>query len=151
MESPQNTITFQYADEAMRLRIAAEWGAMQARHMRLDNGFSIVAMSDGEPVGLISISWRQLLAPLPATGEGFIDIIEVREPFRRRGVARRLVHMASARIAERGCYQIRAWSSEDKTEAIATWKALGFALCPATEKPGRTGEEIRGYFVARVL
>ncbi len=119
--------------------------------MRLENGFSIVAVCDGEPVGLISISWRELPAPLPATGEGFVDIIEVRQRFRRRGVGRQLVEMASARIAERGCYQIRAWSSEDKVAAIAMWKALGFALCPGRETFGRGRREVNGCFVARVL
>ena len=57
--------------------------------------------------------------------------------------------MAVERARARGVYQLRAWSSEDKTEAIPMWKALGFGLCPATTYPG--GREIEGYFVTKVL
>lgn len=46
-------------------------------------------------------------------------------------------------------YQIRAWSSEDKIEAIKMWRSLGFGLCPAVTYP--RGKEIHGYFVSKVL
>ena len=136
-------------DEAWRERIGREWSEMAARHMHVDDGFSIVATSGGAPVRLIAVVWRDLPPPLPATVEAFIDIIEVRPAFRRRGIAARLVQMAVARSGEHSAYQLRAWSSADKTEAIPMWRALGFGLCPATVYP--RGEQVDGYFVALVL
>jgi hypothetical protein len=48
-----------------------------------------------------------------------------------------------------GVYQIRAWSSEDKVQAIPMWRELGFGLCPAEIYPG--SKKVRGFYVARVI
>jgi len=143
------TISYIDADEAWRERIGREWGQLAARHMHLSGGFSIVALVGEEPVGLIAVIWRDLPAPLPPTVEAYIDIIEVRPAFRRRGIAARLVAMAAARARTRGAYQLRAWSSDDKVEAIPMWRALGFGLCPTTTYPG--GQEVHGFFVTSPL
>jgi GNAT superfamily N-acetyltransferase len=137
------------ADEALRRRLGREWGPVVAAHVHLSDGFSLVALRDDEPVGLIAVVWRALPPPLPATVEAFIDIIEVRADSRRRGLARRLVALAEERARAGGAYQLRAWSSADKTQVIPMWRALGFGLCPATTYP--RGEAVEGYFVARVL
>ncbi len=137
------------AGDAWKQRIAAEWGAVAARHMRISDGFSILALCDDKALGLISVCWKELPPPLPGADEGYVDIIEVREGFRRQGIATTMIEMSVERARARGVYQLRAWSSEDKTEAIPMWKALGFGLCPATTYPG--GQEIKGYFVTKVL
>jgi GNAT superfamily N-acetyltransferase len=142
-------VRYVVADDAWRQRIAVEWGETAARHVHVDDGFSILALCDGKAVGLISVYWKALPPPLPGTDEGYVDIIEVREGFRRRGIAARMIEMSVERARVRGVYQLRAWSSEDKIEAISMWKALGFGLCPATTYPG--GQEIEGYFVTKVL
>jgi len=144
-----SAITYVDANAVLRDRIQREWGEVAARHMHLDDGFSIVALAGDEPVGLIGVVWRALPPPLPPTEEAFIDIIEVRADFRRRGIAAQLIALSAERARSRGAYQLRAWSSEDKFEAIPMWRALGFGLCPATTYP--RGEEVRGYYVARVL
>jgi len=144
-----SALTFVDADEAMRERIGRALGPVAAAHMHLGNGFTLVALDADEPVGLLAVVWRALPPPLPDTVEGFIDIIEVRPAWRRRGVARQLVALAAARAGAAGAYQLRAWSSADKMEAIPMWRALGFGLCPATTYP--RGESVRGYFVARPL
>jgi GNAT superfamily N-acetyltransferase len=125
------------------------WGQKAADHMHFDDGFSIVAEIDDRPVGLISVYWRKLPPPIEDAFEGYIDIIDVLAGFRRRGIASHLVELASHRAGEKGAFQLRAWSSEDKTEAIPMWRALGFGLCPATIYPG--GQEVRGYFVTKSL
>jgi GNAT superfamily N-acetyltransferase len=140
---------FYDAGPETKSRIGQEWGELFARHMHIDDGFAIIAMIDDQPVGLISVYWRALPAPLPNTFEGYIDIIEVREGHRRRGIARTLVEMAARRASEKGAYQLRAWSSDDKIEAIPMWKALDFGLCPATVYP--KGQEVHGYFVVKTL
>lgn len=142
-------IDFITADEAWRRRIREQWGEVAARHMHITDGFSILALYDGEPVGLISVTWRELASPLPATVEGYIDIIEVAKGFRRQRIATRLIELCTERARAHGAYQLRAWSSDDKVEAIPMWRALGFGLCPATIYPG--GQEVRGIFVTRVL
>jgi GNAT superfamily N-acetyltransferase len=142
-------LDFVEADEAWRERLGREWGAMVAAHLHLSDGFSLVALHGDAPVGLIAVVWRELPPPLPPTVEAFIDIIEVRADWRRRGVARRLVALAAERARAQGAYQLRAWSSADKDAAIPMWRALGFALCPATTYP--RGAAVEGYLVARVL
>ena len=137
------------ADEAWRQRIAEEWSESAARHMHIADGFSILALSEGKPIGLISVHWRKLAPPLDDTNEGYIDIIAVLAGFRRRRIATRLIEISAERARERGVRQLRAWSSEDKTEAMLMWKALGSGLCPATSYP--KGKEVRGYLVTRVL
>ena len=142
-------IEFVGADEKLKSRVAEEWGEKMARHMHLENGFSILAMQRKDLVGLISVYWKMLPPPLPETCEGYIDILEVHKDFRRRGIAAQLIDMSLERAKEKGAYQMRSWSSLDKTEAIPMWKALGFGLCPATTFPG--GQEVKGYFVTKLL
>jgi len=142
-------IKFVNADAALKDRVRDEWGEKVAHHMHLENGFSILAMQENMIVGLISAYWKTLPAPLPETQEAYIDILEVQEDFRRRGVATQLINLALERAKEKGVYQVRAWSSSDKTEAIPMWKALGFGLCPATTFP--KGREVKGYFVVKLL
>jgi len=137
------------AGAEMKDYINREWGELYARHMHIDDGFAIVAVHNDQPVGLISVYWRTLPAPLPDTLEGYIDIIEVREGHRRGGIATALVEVSAQRALEKGAYQLRAWSSDNKTEAIPMWKALGFGLCPATVYP--KGEEVHGYYVTKIL
>ena len=43
------------ADPSWARRIRREWGEVQARHMHLTDGFSILALSEDRPVGLISV------------------------------------------------------------------------------------------------
>jgi GNAT superfamily N-acetyltransferase len=144
-----DTIEYIDADEVWQQRVADAWGELAARHMHIAGGFSLLALCDGEPVGLIAVEWRTLPPPLRDASEGYIDIIEVRAEFRRRGIATRLVALAVDRARRQGVYQVRAWSSEDKTEAIPMWQALGFGLCPSTTYA--RGEEVRGYFVTLPL
>jgi GNAT superfamily N-acetyltransferase len=143
------TIEYIDADKAIKRRIANEWGEKAAWHMHLEDGFSIVGVYADQIVGLISMYWKILPLPLPDTCEGYIDILEVHKDFRRRGIATKLIEMSLARAKERGAYQVRSWSSLDKTEAIPMWKALNFGLCPATTFP--KGQEVRGYFVVKLL
>lgn len=145
------TIIFQDADEKVRERIEKEWGEKAARHMHLSDGLSIVACHDDLPVGLISVYPKRLPHPLLGTFDWYIDVLEVRQEYRRMGIATHLIQIVCERAKERGAYQVRAWSSEDKIEVMSMWKALGFGLCPAVTYPQGQDNEVRGYFVAKVL
>ena len=145
----ETEIQFVDVDEALKSRVAEEWGEKAARHMHLEDGFSILAMQGNDLVGLVSLYWKTLPTPLPETCEGYIDILEVHKFFRRKGIATQLIDMSLERAKEKGAYQVRSWSSLDKTEAIPMWKALGFGLCPATTYS--RGQEVKGYFVTKPL
>ena len=144
-----NDIRFVDCDSQLQRRVGEVMGNVAERHIRLEDGFAIVAMDADTPIGVIAVYRRPLTEPLPETHEGFINIIEVAETYRRRGIAKRLVQMSIERCRNQRLYQIRAWSSEGKTQAIHMWKSLGFALCPATVHP--SGIEVNGYFVAHPL
>ena len=137
------------ADESMKARIAHEWGELASRHMHLVDGFSIVALATEQPIGLIAVAYRGLPAPLAGTYEGYIDIIEVHPEYRQQGIATQLIAMVIERLRAQRLYQVRAWSSADKTAAIHLWKSLGFTLCPAMTYPRGLG--VQGYFVAKLL
>jgi GNAT superfamily N-acetyltransferase len=136
------------ADATIREQIAREWGQIEAAHLHFDDGLTIVAVSQSEIVGFIAIVWRSLPL-LMNVSEGFIDIIEDKDNHRRQGIARGLVSLAMTCARNKGVYQLRAWSSEDKVEAIPMWHALGFGLCPGSTYP--RGQEVKGYLVAKVL
>jgi GNAT superfamily N-acetyltransferase len=144
-QSPIHNVEYVYADVEMKAELAVRWGDVVGRHMHTEDGFSIVSLYGGKPVGLISVYWRDLPPPLSGAREGYIDIIQVSEGCRRRGIAAELVRRSAARARREGAYQLRAWSSEDKVEAIPMWVALGFGLCPAVDGG------IRGYFVTKPL
>jgi ribosomal protein S18 acetylase RimI-like enzyme len=142
-----STIVYLAADHNMKDRIGTEWGENAARHIHLTDGCTIVALDNELLVGLVSAYGKKL--PLLEIPDWYIDILEVHKEYRRRGIATDLIRLISAQAKERDLYQIRAWSSEDKTEAIPMWKKLGFGLCPSTTYP--QGKEVQGYFVAKVL
>ncbi len=48
-------------------------------------------------------------------------------------------------------YQIRAWSSEDKKEAIAMWQELHFCLHPQEIISAVTKKPVKGYFAIKTL
>ncbi|MBN2046399.1 MAG: GNAT family N-acetyltransferase [Anaerolineaceae bacterium] len=142
-------ITIRPASLADVERVRAEWSELHARHLHIEDGFSLLAVDGSEIVGMIAVYWRPLPAPLSGVTEGYIDIIEVAADRRRQGIARALVEGCIARAKTEAVYQLRAWSSEDKLEAIPMWKALGFGLCPAVTYP--RGQEVRGYYVTLPL
>lgn len=144
-----STITYLDADETIKDHVEKEWGEKAAKHIHLTDGFSIVAFHNDILVGLVSAYRKKLASPLVEDYDLYIDILEVRDDYKRKGIATRLIDMVCERAKIAGMYQIRSWSSEDKIEAIPMWKALGFGLCPAMTYP--QGNEVKGYFVAKVL
>lgn len=139
-------IRFVDIDGPLRERLKAE-RPFWARHMQTGDGFTLAALDGEKLAGVISVEWCDLPPPLPPMREGYVNIIEVVEKYRRKGIALRLVELALAKAKTEGAAQLRAWSTNEKVEAIAMWKALGFSLCPVTHSMWKT--EVTGYFVAR--
>lgn len=151
----QGRVELIYADEAIRERFAEEWGEKSRwgmavyQYLHIKDGFTIVAMLEGSPVGFLSVYWNTLPYPLLENVEAYIDVIETFEGHKRHGIGRNMIELAIQRAREHGAYQIRAWSSEDKAEAIPMWRALNFGLSPAKTYPG--GQEVRGFYATKVL
>jgi GNAT superfamily N-acetyltransferase len=149
-----SNIAYRLADAALAKDVEKQWRdsfADVGSYLRLEGGFTIVALDGEQAVGLIAVEWRQLPPPLEGAVDGYIQDIEVEETHRRRGIARRLIAEAARTAAAHGAYQLRAWSAYDRVEAVPMWKALGFGLCPATIISAKTGGPVQGYFVARPL
>jgi len=136
-------------DDSWKTRIIDEWNEKVERHLHYSDGFTIVALYENYSVGIISVYWRELPNPLRSTIEGYINILEVRPEYRRRGIARQLINISIEKAREYDAFQLRSWSSEDKVEAIPMWKKLEFGLCPATTFP--RDQEVHGFFVAKLL
>ena len=149
MSTNNENIEYLEIDESWKPRITEEWNEKVERHLHFSDGFTIVALHKNVSIGVISVYWRELPAPLPSTIEGYINILEVRPAYRQRGIGRQLINLSIEKAHEQKVYQVRSWSSEDKIEAIPMWKQLGFGLCPATTFP--RGQEIHGFFVAKIL
>jgi GNAT superfamily N-acetyltransferase len=149
MFTDSDIIEYLEIDDSWRARIAKAWNEKVERHLHFSDGFTIVALHEKYSVGIISVYWRELPAPLPATIEGYINILEVRPAYRKRGIARQLINLSIDKARAYQAFQLRSWSSEDKVEAISMWKQLGFGLYPATTFS--RGQEVHGFFVAKIL
>ncbi|QVK21298.1 GNAT family N-acetyltransferase [Mycoplasmatota bacterium] len=118
--------------------------------IRISDGWSIIAEKNTEMMGIISVYYRKMDEPFENTVEAYIDNIEVLEPFRTKGVASQLIKEAISRVEKDvTIYQIRSWSSKDKTAMLKLWKKMGFGLCPVLQHYGDV--KVPGFFVSKVL
>lgn len=132
--------------------IKSEYGQKAFEHLHLEDGRSFAAMGGEKVVGFISISWKEFPYTFEeAPKEAYIDIIEVNPEYRRQGIAKKLIEKCKEASQAAGCYQLRSWSSEDKKEVIPMWKKLGFGMHPQTTISGRTGKDVKGYFVTKPI
>lgn len=137
-------------DEALAENIRKQFGQEAFDHLHLEGGKSFAAKDDDKIIGFISVSCKKMPYPFKKDiKEAYIDIIEVDQNYRRQGIAKKLIEKVTKQTQACGCYQLRAWSSEDKTEAIQMWKSLGFGLHPQEIISEKTGEKVKGYFVTK--
>jgi GNAT superfamily N-acetyltransferase len=68
--------------------------------------------------------------------ETFVNTFAVDESHRRQGYGRALQLAALDLTRGLGCYQMRSWSSLDKTANFALKLGLGFAAFPAIQETG---------------
>jgi len=138
------------------VRTFGEWVREFACIHRGDGCLSLAALHGERPVGFISTFGRNYPEPLSDYTEAFIDVIEVDEHYRRRGIAATLLRMTEDWAKGYGYHQIASWSSDDKTEAIHMWYALDWCVCPAVMRGESLLEEFRGeknpgFYVAKML
>jgi len=131
--------------------LAAAFGdwILRLRELHFEAGsFTIGAFAGDAPVGFISV-YPKKLSGLNRM-EAYVDVIEVAKGYRRQGIATAMLAMSRDWARVRRYRRIRAWSTADKTQAIAMWRALGFRLRPVyAGKPGR--RRLVGYYVTKRL
>jgi GNAT superfamily N-acetyltransferase len=71
--------------------------------------------------------------------------------YRKQGIARGMITHTEKWAQENGYHQIRAWSSEDKIEAVPMWFALDYCMCPAKIWVEWCKEIVDGFYVAKKL
>ncbi len=82
--------------------------------------------------------------------ELFVQTFGVEAAYRRQGFGRAL-QLAALDLAKTfGCYQLRSWSTPDKTANYALKISLGFAALPATQQtPG--GDTVSGVYFVKTI
>lgn len=152
-----DNITYKKIDDEIFEKIISLFGEIVRSSIHLgEDDFSLVALSDETPVGIISVQKKQLTDPLEKFYDALISIVEVDEEFRRKGIGRHLVNQAEEWAAKGGFSQIRAWSGKDKPDSIKMWQSLGYCMCPATigfllMERNSSYSSVDGYFVVKKL
>ena len=160
-------------DHALWERYAAHLHRVNQAWMLLGEGdlptapfLCLAAVDDGAVVGNLAL--REQVVTMPPTEwsggverplcdaagtpvrETFVQSFCVEAPHRRRGIGRALQEAAVAWTRERGCAQMRSWSSLDRPENHALKLSMGFAMHPSTHDAAG-GFQVSGvYFVKRV-
>lgn len=112
---------------------------------------SLAAYDGDMPVGIISTYPLEYPRPLAHMKDAYIDVLEVDEKYRKQCIARGMISRTEKWAKENGYRQIRAWSSEDKKEAIPMWYALDYCMCPAKIWVEWCKEMVDGFYVAKKL
>ena len=152
-------IIFKEITKDIEDQIVDTWGDWVIKYGCLHYGegcYSLAALYGGEPVGFISAYPLRFPEPLQEYCDAYIDDIEVREDFRKQGIASKLLLMTEQWAKSHGYRQIRAWSSDDKTEALGMWYAFGYGVCPAVMRgecvvKEFVGKPIYGFYVVKTL
>ncbi|NLM09813.1 MAG: GNAT family N-acetyltransferase [Clostridiaceae bacterium] len=152
-------ITYREIDKEIEEKIVSNFGKWVKEYDCLHYGdgcYSVAAMLNGQPVGFISAYPRIYPEPLNHYFDAYIDVIEVDENYRRRGIASKLIKLTEVWAKEYGYHQIASWSSDDKKEAIQMWYALDYCVSPAVMRGQSVIKEFRdkpihGFYVAKIL
>lgn len=154
-------IIYQEIDSYIEDTIITQYGSWVCDYNCLVKGegcYSIAAIdtTNGVVAGFASLHPAQWIVPLEQYNDGFIEVIEVAEAYRRQGIGKALVELLEKYATTYGYYQIRAWSSSDKIEALYMWRRLNYCMCPAAmlgqsvRKDG-VPQQIVGYYYAKLL
>lgn len=152
-------IIYREINDAIEDAIVAQYGSWVRDYdclVRGDGCYLIAAMDGDMVAGFAALHPEQWIAPLEQYSDGFIEVIEVAKAYQRQGIGSTLVKMLEEYAASYGYYQIRAWSSDDKVEALHMWRKLNYCMCPAAMLgqsicEGYEDQQIVGYYYAKLL
>lgn len=123
---------------------------------RGDGCYTVAALDEDKVVGFAAVHPAQFIPPLEKYKDAFIEVIEVDVNYRRQGIAKQMIGILEKKSREYGYRQIRAWSSDDKVEALNMFYSLNYCMCPAamlgeSVAPGFENQQIVGYYYAKML
>jgi len=145
-------ITYQEIDTYLLEKISLHYGEYAKKHIHIGNdSYSLAAICNDIPVGFISTYTLNLATPISEEKDAYIDVIEVDEKYQRMSIASEMLVRTEEWAKKLGLLQIRAWSSQDKVEAIHMWRCLGYGLCPAKIWVEWCKEAVDGYYVVKQL
>ena len=142
-------IEYKKIDDLIFGKIIDEYGEWVKGYIKIrDDTFSLAAMDCDIPAGFVCVTPRALTYPLEHIKDAYIEVLEVDENYRRKGIARHLINCAEDWARKAGFKQIRTHSDDKAVEAINLWHKFDYGLCPH----GYYAEEgCAGYWVAKVL
>lgn len=147
-----SNIIYKEIDISFLPTLATKFGDVVNNHFHFGDGcYSLVAFDSDEAVGIISTYPENFPNPLNQCKDAYINILEVDKLYQRQGIARKMITMTEKWAKEYGYSQIRAWSSDDKIEAIPMWYALNYCMCPAKIWVEWCKEVVNGFYVAKKL
>lgn len=148
----QSDIKYIPCTDTLKEQIKTIFGDVAYEHIGLDtHSFALVAMKAEEIVGFISSYLQPLYPNLKQVKEAYINIIEVSENYRMKGIATELIRRTELHFKRQGASQIRAWSSSDKEAAIHMWNAIGYTLSPTTIVIPSTKRTVSGVYATKLL
>lgn len=136
----ENKMKIRKAEQSIRNLILKDWNQEAVEHLHFDDGFTFVAKIGSGIVGFISAKQKN-------KEETFIDIIDVKEKYRRQGIGSALVDAAIMESKNISANKIKSWSSLDKIAAIEMWESLGFKLHLTETISKNTKSPVKGYIV----
>jgi GNAT superfamily N-acetyltransferase len=129
VRSYQHNITYLPANDELKIRIQQDWSSNAGDYISLDEeSFSLGALADAVPIGVISARKRPLTEPLCALHEAFIYIIEVSDEYRRLGIGSALVEAVIVWAKQQSVLQVGAWSMSTRVEVLHLWHKFGFTF-----------------------
>lgn len=140
---------YKLLDDITKIKLNDKYKSWAGPHLHEgEDGFTLVAI-DKDIVGFMSVYRKELPWPLDHVFESYIDVIKVDDDYKKRGIGSKLLKAAEKWSKDNNVYQIRAWSSLDKTEIIPLWHKLNYSLCPAQIWNDEHKEVIRGFYVVK--
>lgn len=99
------------------------WDRVIAELLDSDNWLFLVAVNDGEPVGLVAV--KIYLGLYGSRQQARVMALIVKDPHRRHGVGTNLVENAMAAVRRRGCREIEASMDPGDKRMEAFYGKLG--------------------------
>jgi ribosomal protein S18 acetylase RimI-like enzyme len=106
-------------------------GGATRRFLSRPDHHLLIAYAGGEPAGMVS--GVELTHPDKGT-EMFLYELGVAEPYRGRGIGRRLVAALADLARETGCHGMWVLTDDENAAALATYRAAGGTLEPAAQR-----------------
>ena len=146
-------IEYKRIDYIILSKMIEDYGEWVKQYIYIrDDTFPFAAMDGDKPVGFVCVTPRGLDYPLEHLQDAFIEVLEVHEDYRRRGIGQHLIACSEEWAKKAGFMQIRTHSNNQAVQAINMWLKLKYGLCSHDyndDDPKKN--DGRGYWVAKVL